>query len=79
MADGNGIIAPGGTIGILGGGQLGRMLAMAAAELGYRCHVFEPEADPPAGDVCARLTTAYYTDDIALASFARDVDVVSCC
>jgi 5-(carboxyamino)imidazole ribonucleotide synthase len=77
MAEKNSMIAPGGMIGILGGGQLGRMLSMAAAELGYRCHLFEPEAEPPAGDVCARLTTAYYTDEIALASFARDVDVVT--
>ena len=43
------ILPPGSTIGILGGGQLGRMLALAAARLGYRCHVFEPQADCPAG------------------------------
>lgn len=41
-------IPPGSTIGILGGGQLGKMLAVAAAQLGYRCHVFAPEANPPA-------------------------------
>ena len=44
------MIPPGETIGILGGGQLGRMMALAAATLGYRCHVFAPEADPIAAD-----------------------------
>ena len=42
------IVPPGSTIGIVGGGQLGRMLAIAAAQLGYRCHVYAPDADPPA-------------------------------
>ncbi|MEO0362071.1 MAG: 5-(carboxyamino)imidazole ribonucleotide synthase, partial [Pseudomonadota bacterium] len=46
-------IAPGGTIGVLGGGQLGRMLAIAAAQLGMRTVIYAPEADPPAADVSA--------------------------
>jgi 5-(carboxyamino)imidazole ribonucleotide synthase len=70
-------LAPGATIGILGGGQLGRMLAVAAARLGLHAHVFEPGAEPPAGEVAHRLTTAAYDDDAALASFAHGVDVVT--
>ncbi len=77
MASNSNMIAPGATIGILGGGQLGRMLALAAAPLGYRCHIYEPEPNAPAGDVSARLTTAYYSDEIALAAFATEVDVVT--
>ncbi|GFE52154.1 N5-carboxyaminoimidazole ribonucleotide synthase [Roseobacter cerasinus] len=65
------------TIGILGGGQLGRMLSVAAARLGLRTHVFEPGAAPPAGDVTHKLTTAPYEDVDALAAFARSVDVVT--
>ena len=49
-------VAPGGTVGILGGGQLGRMLAIAAAQLGLKAHIYAPEADPPAGDVAAAVT-----------------------
>ncbi|WP_353199320.1 5-(carboxyamino)imidazole ribonucleotide synthase [Sandarakinorhabdus sp.] len=71
------MLAPGSTIGILGGGQLGRMLAMAAAELGYRCHVFAPEADLPAADVSAAVTRADYADRGALSAFAAAVDVVT--
>jgi len=67
----------GATIGILGGGQLGRMLSVAAARLGYRCHVFEPSPDPPAGDVAHAVTTASYEDSAALAAFAAAVDVVT--
>lgn len=69
-------LPPGSTIGILGGGQLGRMLAIAAARLGLRTHIFEPGA-APAGDVAARLTTAPYEDLDALRAFARSVDVVT--
>jgi 5-(carboxyamino)imidazole ribonucleotide synthase len=68
-------LPPGSTVGILGGGQLGRMLAIAAARLGLRAHVFEPGA-APAGDV-ARLTSAAYEDAEALRAFARSVDVVT--
>ena len=59
-------IPPGATIGILGGGQLGRMTAMAAARLGYRCHILAPEADSPAADVAAAFTCAGYDDEAAL-------------
>lgn len=70
-------LAPGATIGILGGGQLGRMLALAAAPLGFKAHVFAPEADSPAFDVCAVHTVAAYGDEAALAAFAASVDVVT--
>ena len=67
----------GATIGILGGGQLGRMTALAAARLGYRCHVFGPEEDGPGAQVCAAATVAAYDDTEALRRFARTVDVVT--
>ena len=70
-------LRPGARIGILGGGQLGRMLSVAAARLGYRCHIYEPGADCPAGDVAHRCTTAPYDDAAALARFAASVDVVT--
>lgn len=69
-------LAPGATIGILGGGQLGRMLSMAAARLGYRCHIFEPGA-APAADVAHALTQAPYEDLDALARFARGCDLIT--
>jgi 5-(carboxyamino)imidazole ribonucleotide synthase len=65
------------TIGILGGGQLGRMLALAAARLGLKCHVFSPDPQSPAFDVVRRATVADYTDTEALDRFADDVDVVT--
>ncbi|MFX4887662.1 5-(carboxyamino)imidazole ribonucleotide synthase, partial [Acinetobacter baumannii] len=71
-----GMIQPGETIGILGGGQLGRMMALAAATLGYRCHVFAPEADPIAADVCAAFTRGDFADEAALAAFAAQCAVV---
>ena len=64
------------TIGILGGGQLGRMLSVAASRLGLRCHVYEPGA-APAGDVAWRVTTAPYEDQAALRAFADSVDVIT--
>lgn len=67
----------GATIGILGGGQLGRMLSVAAARLGFRAHIFEPGVEPPAGQVCDLLTTAAYDDAAALQRFALSVDVVT--
>jgi 5-(carboxyamino)imidazole ribonucleotide synthase len=70
-------LPPGSTIGIVGGGQLGRMLAVAAAQLGYRCHVFAPEGEAPAVDVSAAATRARYDDAEALARFADAVDVVT--
>ena len=71
------MIPPGETIGILGGGQLGRMIAMAAARLGYRCHVYAPEADSIAAEVCARFTNAAWDDVAAMAAFAADCAVVT--
>jgi 5-(carboxyamino)imidazole ribonucleotide synthase len=71
------IIEPGATIGILGGGQLGRMTALAAAELGYKTHVYCPEPDSPAKLVTAYATTAAYDDRAALGRFAAAVDVVT--
>ncbi|GGL60085.1 5-(carboxyamino)imidazole ribonucleotide synthase [Wenxinia marina] len=69
-------LPPGSAIGILGGGQLGRMLALAAARLGLKVHIYEPAA-APAGDVAWRLTTASYDDEAALRAFAESVDVVT--
>ena len=71
------MIEPGATIGILGGGQLGRMLALAAASMGYRVHVLAPEAELPAGDVAAQVTRAEYLDLAALDAFAAAVDVIT--
>lgn len=70
-------LSTGATIGILGGGQLGRMLAVAASRLGLRCHIFEPGANPPAGDVAHSVTTAPYEDEDALRAFAAQVDVIT--
>jgi len=70
-------LPPGAVIGIIGGGQLGRMLALAAAQLGFRCHIFAPENDSPAFQVAAQRTVANYTDYDALRSFAGKVDVVT--
>lgn len=70
-------IAPGATIGIIGGGQLGRMLAIAAARLGYRTHVFTPETDSPAQQVASQTTIAAYDDMGALKQFAESVAVVT--
>ena len=70
-------LSTGATIGILGGGQLGRMLAVAASRLGLRCHIFEPGANPPAGDVAHSVATAPYEDEDALRAFAAQVDVIT--
>jgi 5-(carboxyamino)imidazole ribonucleotide synthase len=70
-------IPPGSTIGIIGGGQLGKMLAVAAAQLGYRCHVFEPGEAPCAAAVAAEFTRADYSDTAALKRFADSVDVAT--
>ncbi len=71
------VLPQGAVIGILGGGQLGRMLSVAASRLGYRCHVYDPGAAPPAGHVAEQLTTAAWDDSGALDRFARSVDVVT--
>ncbi|ABD89487.1 5-(carboxyamino)imidazole ribonucleotide synthase [Rhodopseudomonas palustris] len=70
-------LKPGDTIGILGGGQLGRMLALAAARLGLKCQVFSPDPDSPAFDVVQYATCAEYADVEALELFANDVDVIT--
>jgi 5-(carboxyamino)imidazole ribonucleotide synthase len=70
-------LPPGAVIGILGGGQLGRMLSVAAARLGYRTHIYEPAPAPPAADVAHALTTAPYDDRAALTAFAAVVDVIT--
>lgn len=70
-------INPGATIGIIGGGQLGKMLAIAAARLGYRTHIFTPETDSPAQQVASQTTVAAYDDADALKAFAKAVDAVT--
>jgi 5-(carboxyamino)imidazole ribonucleotide synthase len=71
------VIRPGATLGIIGGGQLGRMLALAAARYGLKTHVFAPEADSPAFAVATHRTCAAYEDEAALGRFARTVDVAT--
>lgn len=65
------------TIGILGGGQLGRMLSVAASRLGLKTHIYDPGANPPAAHVANALTTAAYDDHAALVAFAQSVDVIT--
>jgi len=77
MAEAGANLAPGARIGIVGGGQLGRMLALAAARLGLSCHVFTDRTDDPAIEVAAQATVAPYLDEEALAQFAAAVDVVT--
>ncbi len=67
----------GATIGILGGGQLGRMIAMAAAQLGYKCHIFAPEAESVAAEVSAHFTSAAWDDAEAMRAFTASCDVVT--
>ncbi|MFT0891756.1 5-(carboxyamino)imidazole ribonucleotide synthase [Pseudochelatococcus sp. G4_1912] len=71
------MLAPGSTIGILGGGQLGRMIALAAAEIGMKTHIYAPEAGSPAFEVARHHTIAAYDDEDALKRFASVVDVVT--
>jgi 5-(carboxyamino)imidazole ribonucleotide synthase len=70
-------LKPGSTIGIVGGGQLGRMLAMAAARLGYKCHIYAPDEAPPAAEVAAAFTRGAWEDEAKLAHFGRSVDVAT--
>ena len=70
-------ILPGGTIGVLGSGQLGRMFALAARRMGYRVHTLSPEDDSPTGQIADREVTAEYEDVEAVSAFARGVDVVT--
>jgi len=71
------VFPPGSTIGILGGGQLGRMTALAAANLGYKCHIFCTDASEPAVAVSEAHTLSAFTDRAALQKFASQVDVVT--
>jgi len=71
------VLAPGSMIGIFGGGQLGRMLALAAAPLGLKCHIYCPDPQSPAFDVAAARTIAAYDDEGALDRFAGSLDVVT--
>jgi 5-(carboxyamino)imidazole ribonucleotide synthase len=70
-------LPPNATIGLVGGGQLGRMSALAAARLGYRCHILTRETDSPAAQVSAGVTISDYTDPESLRAFAAAVDVIS--
>jgi 5-(carboxyamino)imidazole ribonucleotide synthase len=70
-------LVPGSTIGIIGGGQLGRMLAIAAAQIGYRCHIYDPHEAPCAADVAAAFTRGSFEDAVAIAAFAAKCDVVT--
>jgi 5-(carboxyamino)imidazole ribonucleotide synthase len=70
-------VAPGSTIGILGGGQLGRMLALAAARLGLKTHIYSGECDAPAFQVCSSHTIGRYDDEAALAKFAAHCDAIT--
>lgn len=70
-------IPSGSVVGIIGGGQLGRMTALAAANLGYKTHIYCPEEDSPASHVAYRTTVASYLDEAALEAFARSVDVIT--
>lgn len=71
------LVAPGATIGIVGGGQLGRMLARAASRMGYKTHIFTPEKDSPASHVATATTIGAYQDTTALRAFGQNVDVVT--
>jgi len=70
-------LKPGASIGILGGGQLGRMLSVAASRLGFKTHIYCPEANPPAGQVAHAVISAAHDDSRALGAFADSVDVIT--
>ena len=70
-------LKPGATIGILGGGQLGRMLSVAASRLGFTTHIFEPSLNPPASHVADAVYRAPYDDEEKLLQFADSVDVIT--
>src|SRR6056297_2892242 len=70
-------LAPGSVVGIIGGGQLGRMLSVAASRLGLRAHIYDPADAPPAGDVASSVSRGGWDDTAALSAFARAVDVVT--
>src|SRR6186997_2357763 len=68
---------PGATIGVMGGGQLGRMFAIAARRMGYRVHTFSPDEDTPTGQLADREVAARYDDEVAVRDFARGIDVLT--
>ena len=70
-------LLPGATIGVMGGGQLGRMFAIAARRMGYRVHTFSPEKDGPAAQLSDQATAASYDDEEAVTNFARAIDVLT--
>src|ERR1700709_1039420 len=70
-------LPPNATVGLVGGGQLGRMSALAAARLGYRCHILTRETDSPAAQVSHAVTISDYSDPVSLRQFAAAVDVIS--
>ena len=72
----NTYLKPGSTIGILGGGQLGRMLSLSASQLGFKSHIFDPHIDAPAKQVTNLSSTFDYTDLKGLTKFANKVDVI---
>ena len=73
----SGPILPGATLGVMGGGQLGRMFALAARRMGYRVHVFSPERDGPAAQVADFSTVGAYADEAAVRRFASEIDVLT--
>ena len=75
--NGPGVFLPGSTVGVMGGGQLGRMFAIAARRMGYRVHTFSPDGDTPTGQLADREVVARYDDEAAVRDFARGVDVVT--
>ena len=71
------VFLPGSTIGVMGGGQLGRMFAMAAHRMGYRVHSFSPDSETPAGQICEQEVAAPYEDRAAVECFAEGIDVLT--
>jgi 5-(carboxyamino)imidazole ribonucleotide synthase len=71
------VFLPGSTIGVMGGGQLGRMFAVAARRMGYRIHTFSPEEDSPTGQLADREVAAAFDDEEAVRDFAKHVDVLT--
>jgi 5-(carboxyamino)imidazole ribonucleotide synthase len=71
------VFLPGSTVGVMGGGQLGRMFALAARRMGYRIHTFSPDEDTPTGQLADREIAARYDDEAAVVDFARGVDVIT--
>ena len=70
-------LPPGSTIGIIGGGQLGRMMAVAAAQLGYRCHIYDPHEEPCAAEVSGAFTRGAFDDQGSLVAFAAQCDSIT--